>query len=111
MPVSSSTLPAPSLVTAVNAGVVAPSTTDCDVGEMVTLPTGAGDTVSVAPGLVSPSLDAVIVVVPGATPVATPVLASMVATDASLDAKVIARPLSTLPLASFATAVNAGVVE
>src|SRR5665647_2778583 len=78
---------------------------------MVTLATGAAVTVSVAAGLVFPSLDAVIVVVPAVTPVATPEVASIVATLGSLDEKVTVRPVSTLPLPSFVTAVNAGVVE
>jgi hypothetical protein len=60
-----STLPLASFVTAVNAGVDEPSTTDCVVGEIVTLATGTAVTVSVAAGLVFPSLDAVIDVVPG----------------------------------------------
>ena len=73
--------------------------------------TGTAVTVSVAAGLVFDSLEAVIDVVPGDTPVATPVLELTVATLGSLDAKVTVRPVSTLPLASFVTAVNAGVEE
>jgi hypothetical protein len=75
------------------------------------LSTGTAVTVSVAAGLVFDSLAAVIDVVPGDTPVATPVLELTVATLGSLDAKVTVRPVSTLPPASFVTAVNAGVEE
>jgi H+/gluconate symporter-like permease len=106
-----STLPLASFVTAVKAGVDEPSTTDCVVGEIVTLATGIAETVRVAALLVFPSLEAVIDVVPGDCPVATPVLALIVATLVLLDAKVTTRPVSTLPLASFVTAVKAGVDE
>jgi hypothetical protein len=106
-----STLPPASLVTTVNAGADAPSTTDCDVGEIVTLATGTALTVSVAALLVLPSLVAVIDVVPGDWPVATPVVVLIDATLGLLDANVTVRPVSTLPLPSFVTAVNAGVLD
>ncbi len=106
-----STLPPASFVTTVNAGVFEPSTTDCVVGEMVTLATGIAVTVSVAAGLFCPSLDAMIDVVPAATPVATPVLEFTVATPGAVDEKVTVRPVSTLPLPSFVTAVNAEVCD
>ena len=80
-------------------------------GATVTLLTGAGLTVSVAALLVFPSLDAVIDEVPGETPVATPEFGSIVATAVLLELKVTARPVSVLPLPSFVTAVNAGVVD
>src|SRR5947199_277197 len=92
-----------------NGGVLEPTSTATSLGEMVTLPTAAGLTVSVAALLVFPSLDAVIDVVPVATPVATPELGSIVATDVLLELNVTVRPVSTLPLASLVTAVNAGV--
>jgi hypothetical protein len=101
-----STLPFPSFVTAENAGVVAPSTTDCDVGEIVMLATGAAVTVSVAAVLAFPSLVAVIDVVPAATPVATPVLELIVATVGSLELKTTVRRLSGLFDASRGGAVK-----
>ena len=102
--------PPPSNVTAVNGGVVDPATTESDVGEIVTLPTGIAVTVSVAGVLLIPSLVAVIDAVPGATPVATPVFASIVAIVGSLEANVTTRPASGWPPASFGCAVKAGVV-
>src|SRR5664279_2927470 len=105
-----SVLPPPSFVVAENAGAFEPTSTDCDVGATVTLATGTAVTVSVAPLLVCPSLAAVIVVVPGDAPVATPE-PLIVATPVLLEFHVTTRPVSTLPPASFVTAVNAGVFE
>src|SRR6185437_12772634 len=83
---------------------------DCDCGVTVMLPTATGFTVSIAVPVL-PSLVAVIVTLPEATPVATPEVESIVAMLGSLDVHTTARPVSTLPLASFVTAVNAGVLE
>jgi len=52
-----------------------------------------------------PSLVAVIVAAPAATPVTKP-LAETVATAALLVAQVTTRPLRAVPFASFAVAVN-----
>src|ERR1019366_2922712 len=70
---------------------------------VVTVLTGTGVKVSSAPPL-CPSLVAVIVLVPTATAVMTPV-ALTVATVVLDDCHVTVRPCSTLPLASFSTAV------
>jgi hypothetical protein len=64
-------------------------------GTTATLATGIGVTVTVAvPDL--PSLTAVIVDVPGATPVTRPLLET-VATPGAPDVYVIGRPFSTFP--------------
>jgi hypothetical protein len=77
------------------------------VGATVTDATGAGAgalTVTVAEPLL-PSLVAVIVAVPGATPVTTPD-GDTVAIAVLLDAHVMARPVSAFPLASSVAAVS-----
>lgn len=71
--------------------------------------TGAAVTVSVSGALVTPWADAVICVVPAATPVATPVAELMVATPAALLAQVKVTPPMMLPLLSFAVAANCSV--
>jgi ABC-type molybdate transport system permease subunit len=67
-----------------------------------------GVTVRVSPGLVTPWADAVICVVPTATPVARPD-ELMVATPAALLAQVKVTPPMVLPLLSFAVAANCSV--
>jgi hypothetical protein len=84
--------------------VVSPSSTLTDVGATVTLPTGIALTVN-ADVPDCPSLVAVIVAEPTATPVTAP-LADTVATAVLLDAHVTIRPVSTPPLASFTVAVR-----
>jgi hypothetical protein len=73
-------------------------------GATVTLPTGMAATVTPAvPDL--PSLVAVIVTDPTATPVTTPVT-DTVANAVLLDDHVTVRPVSTMPLASLTVAVR-----
>ncbi len=74
------------------------------VGATVTLPTGIFVTVTNDVPLL-PSLVAVIVAVPSATPVTSP-FAFTVATVGSLEPHVTTRPVSTPPTESFVTAVN-----
>ena len=101
-----SVVPFASFVVAVSA-VVARTKTVAVAGATVTVATGGSVTVTVAvPDL--PSLVAVMVTVPGATPLTTPV-ADTVAMDPLLVVQVIERPVSVLLFASFVVAVN-GVV-
>ena len=65
-------------------------------------------TVTVASGLVTPEALARMVTVPGATPVTSPLL-SMVAVPEKLQAQVKITPVTGLPLASTAAAVNCRV--
>jgi len=76
------------------------------VGSRVTELTGTIETVTVAPGLVFPSLVAVILVVPTASAVTTPDEFTL-ATVGTLDAHVTTRPVSVLLLTSFRVAANA----
>jgi hypothetical protein len=73
--------------------------------DTLTLATGTGVTVTAAVPL-TPSLVAVIVTEPGATPVTTPVPASTVATAVFDELHVTVRPPSGLPCASRGSAVN-----
>src|SRR2546425_8189742 len=73
-------------------------------GLTLTDATGTGFTVTAALPVV-PSLVAVIVTAPAATPVTTPV-EETVAVAGALDAHVIARPESTVPAASFGLATS-----
>src|SRR5436309_2540846 len=101
-----STLPAASLVTALSC-VVAPTKTFAVAGLTVTEATGTLDTVTAAVPL-CPSLIAVIVAAPAATPVTSPV-EDTVATAGVPDAQVTDRPESTLPAASFRVVVSCTV--
>ncbi len=84
--------------------MVAPTDTLAAAGLTVTLATGTLVTVMVAEPLF-PSLVAVIVAEPAATPVTKP-LALTVATAGLLVAQVTARPLRAVPFESFGVAVN-----
>jgi hypothetical protein len=100
---SVTTVPFASLTVATSV-VVSPSLTFTVAGETVTLPTGTAATVTAeVPDL--PSLVAVIVTEPAATPVTTPV-ADTVASAVLLDVHVTVRPVSTTPFASFTVAVK-----
>jgi len=100
------TVPFKSL-TVTERGVVAPVETVAVAGVTVTVPTGIGTMLTEAvPDF--PSLVAVIVAVPKATPVTTPPLVT-VATAVLLDVHVTTRPVSTVPLASFSVAASAPV--
>ena len=101
-----STLPAASLVTALSC-VVAPTTTVAVAGFTTTEATGTVDTVTAAVPA-CPSLVAVIVTAPTATPVTRP-LAETVPTAPLPVVQVSARPLRTLPLASLRVAVSCTV--
>src|SRR5438132_434054 len=98
--------PAASLVTALSC-VVAPTTTVAVAGFTTTEATGTVDTVTAAVPA-CPSLVAVIVTAPTATPVTRP-LAETVPTAPLPVVQVSARPLSTLPLASLRVAVSCTV--
>src|SRR5438309_7057800 len=98
-----STLPAASLVTALSC-VVAPTKTFAVAGLTVTDATGTLDTVTAAVPL-CPSLVAVIVTDPTATPVTRP-LADTVASATFELVQLITRPLSTFPAASLGVAVS-----
>jgi hypothetical protein len=102
-----STLPPASLSVAVR-GVVSPTTKLDDAGVTATVATAAAVTVTLAVPDAAP-LVAVIVAVPGATAVTTPVV-DTVATVNALEFHVTARPVSTLPAASFSVAVNGAVL-
>src|SRR3989442_3351673 len=80
---------------------------DADAGVTVTEPTGTLVTVTAAVPLF-PSLVAVIVAEPAATPVTNP-LPLTVAAAGLLDAQVTTRPVSAAPLASFGVAVSCTV--
>ena len=100
-----STLPLASFIVAVSV-VVCPTLTVAVDGEIVTVVTGVSGavvTVTVAVPLL-PSLLAVIVTVPAATPVTTP--SDTVAMPVLLDAQVTRRPVRTVPFASFTVAVS-----
>src|SRR5437867_718599 len=98
-----STFPAASLGVAVSC--TAPPTDPLSaLGVMVTDATGTLDTVTAAVPL-CPSLVAVIVAVPPATPVTRP-LADTVASAAFELVQLITRPLSTFPAASLGIAVS-----
>jgi len=84
--------------------VAAPTVTPAAVGLTVTEATGTLVTV-MADVPLCPSLVAVIVAEPAATPVTNP-LAETVAIAALLVAQVTARPLRAVPFASFGVAVN-----
>jgi len=84
--------------------VVAPTVTPAAVGLTITEATGTLVTV-MADVPLCPSLVAVIVAEPAATPVTNP-LAETVAIAALLVAQVTARPLRAVPFASFGVAVN-----
>src|SRR5665213_842114 len=79
-------------------------------GVSVTVATGASATVTGVPTL-CPSLVAVIVALPAATPVtiALAPVAETLAIDGTLDVQVTVRPASTFPPASFVTAVSVAV--
>jgi len=101
-------LPPPSFGVAVSTCVV-PTIIGVAGADRATVATGTGLTVMVGVGLeFTDSLVAVIVAVP--TPTAVTVaglpLALTVRTAVLLDAQVIARPVSTLPFASFVVAVS-----
>ena len=99
-----SVLPPASFVTAVNAGVVPPTTTVCVVGEIVTVETGTAMTTIVAvPAL--PSLVAVTVSVPGVCEITLPVLVTA-ATASLLPPQTMVRPVSVFPAPSFVVAVS-----
>src|SRR5207249_1278841 len=87
--------------------VVAPTTTVAVAGFTTTEATGTVDTVTAAVPA-CPSLVAVIVTAPTATPVTRP-LAETVPTAPLPVVQVSARPLSTLPLASLRVAVSCTV--
>jgi hypothetical protein len=105
-----STVPFASFKTALNCTPADSTTAVGAAGVTVTEATGAGGggggavTVSLVVPL-TVSLVAVMVVVPAATLVASP-LALMVATLGVLELHVTTRPVSTVPLASFKTALN-----
>lgn len=105
-----STPPPASVVVAVSVTVWL-SITEGFVGAMATAATGTGVTVTTVVA-VRPSLDAVIVAVPGVCAVMT-VLAAVagdsVATTMLFDDQVMTRPESTLPAASLAVAVSVTV--
>src|SRR5712691_409091 len=101
-----STLPAESSTVAASC-TVAPASTTAVTGLTVTEATGTGFTVTVARPVI-PSLVALIVAVPAATPVTRPPV-DTVATPRALDAHVTVRPLSGLPFASFGVAVSCTV--
>jgi hypothetical protein len=87
--------------------VVVPATRLFVAGVTMTLPTGAGVTVSVAlPDF--PSLVAVMVAVPGATAVTTP-LPDTVATNVLLELHVTTRSVTTAPFASLTVGVSVAV--
>jgi len=101
-----SVFPDTSFVVAVS--VVVPRTNIVALdGETVTVETGTDVTVTVAVP-VFPSLVAVIVTVPGATPVTTP-LVDTVAIDEALVDHVTVRPVSVLPFTSLVVALNVDV--
>lgn len=102
-----STLPAASRVVAVSVAVC-PWITDGLDGAIDTVATGIGVTVTIVV-VVLPSLVAVIVAVPAATPVTAvlaPAAGETLATALLLDDQVIARPVSTPPPASVVVAVS-----
>src|SRR5439155_924875 len=101
-----STFPAASFGVALSC-VVAPTKTFAVAGLTVTEATGTLDTVTAAVPA-CPSLVAVIVTAPTATPVTRP-LAETVPTAPLPVVQVSARPLRTLPLASFRVAVSCTV--
>jgi len=86
---------------------VPPTDMDADAGVTVTEATGTLVTVTAAVPLF-PSLVAVIVAEPAATPVTNP-LPVTVAAAGLLDAQVTTRPVSAAPLASFGVAVSCTV--
>jgi hypothetical protein len=102
-----STLPPASFVVAVS-DCVAPTNTLAEPGLTVTVATGTGTTVIEAVP-VFPSLVAVIVTVPSATPVTTPP-DDTVAMPVLPELHVTVRPVSTLPFASFVVAASGVVV-
>src|SRR5579862_6965770 len=92
-----STMP-PASVSVATSPTVFPTTTLGAAGATLTLATGADMTLTAAvPDL--PSLVAVIVTPPGATPVTSPFVET-VATVGSLDVHVIARPVTIAPVTS-----------
>src|SRR5438876_10018872 len=101
-----STLPPESLVVAVSC-TVCPTATLGAAGLTATEATGTMVTVTVAVPFF-PSLVAVSVAVPAATPVTRP-LADTVATAGALLAQVTTRPISAEPFASFGVAVSCTV--
>src|SRR2546425_305862 len=100
------TLPLASFGTAKSCSVP-PTDMDADAGVTVTEATGTLVTVTAAVPLF-PSLVAVIVAEPAATPVTNP-LPVTVAAAGLLDAQVTTRPVSAAPLASFGVAVSCTV--
>src|SRR6266581_3152028 len=101
-----STFPAASLVIALSC-VVPPTKTFAAAGLTTTEATGTLDTVTAAVPL-CPSLVAVIVAAPTATPATRP-LAETVATAPLLVVHVTVRPVSTFPVASLRVAVSCTV--
>jgi len=95
-------VPPASLVVATNC-CVALTGRVTDAGLIATVATGTVTVIEAVP--VFASLVAVIVVLPPPTAVTNP-LASTVATDGTLDVHVTERPVRTLPLPSFVTAVS-----
>src|SRR5512132_4218183 len=103
---SVTTVPFASFTT--GASVVDWPATSVVVAGSVTLPTGTGVTVTAVLPF-HPSLDAVMNTgPPGATPVTTPAPDTL-ATSGLLLIQVTTRPVSTLPFASFSTAVAVAV--
>src|SRR5207253_4928086 len=102
-----STVPAASFGLAASC-TLAPTSTSAVAGLITTEATGTFATVTAADAFF-PSLVAVIVVVPAATPVARPV-DDTVATDGFELDHVIARPASTVPAESCAVPVNCAVL-
>src|SRR5438093_1020980 len=101
-----STLPAESFSVAVS-WTVCPTGRLAEAGLMLTEATGTRFTVTAAVPFF-PSLVAVMVTAPGATPFTSPV-ADTVATAEALDTQVTARPESTLPAESFSVAASCTV--
>src|SRR5215831_9292470 len=101
-----STFPPASFVVAVS-WIVDPTATDALAGLTVTVATGGGaDAVTVIDAVpLLPSLVAVIVAVPAATPVTSPPLLTVAVPVAPLD-QVMLRPVRTLPFASLVVAAS-----
>src|SRR6185437_4648674 len=110
LPASRTTLPTESAsATTVGAGNATRlrSSNGCGLSRINCVAAGAGVTVITAEAEI-PSLVAVMVVVPAATPDTRPSCA-IVATDGALLVQDIIRPVNTLPFASFASAKNCEV--
>jgi hypothetical protein len=101
-------LPLLSFAVALNCWVP-PTATEGDAGDTVMVATAGEVTVSVSAELVTPLAEAVIWDVPALTPVARPLLLTVATLGAPL-AQVNVTPLMTLPLLSFAVALNCCVL-